>query len=696
MTTYVISAGQTSTGIVLSSGDSEIVRSGGTAISTTISNGGVAFISSGGVASGAFVGLSGAQNVSSGGVARGTVIDGGYQTVSSGAASGTIVSSGFEEVFSGGIDVSTIVRGGGNEYISGGVASGTTVSSGGRDVVFSGGSVSGAVVSSGGLEYVFSSGTAISTIVSSGGVEFAFSGGTAISTIVSGGAEYVYSSGTASGTIISSGGVEYVYSGGAAIGTIISSGGVEYVYSGGAAIGTIVSSGGTQYVYSSGTASGTIVSSGGFEVVSSGGVAISTVVSSGGVEVLSSGGVASLTALDVGGTIDVSYLPFRSGGTVSLNSGTDVLTVSEGGHTYTQQLSGSYAGDTFHLSSDAGSGTDITVMPCFAAGTRIATERGEMPVELLNVGDAVRTVLGELRPIVWIGQRDVDCARHPRPEHVWPVRVLAHAFGPGLPARDLLLSPDHSLYIDGVLIPVQHLVNGTVIVQEPRERIHYFHVELPRHDVLLAEGLPAETYLDTGNRHAFANGAAHMMLHPEFEPLDWYDDACAPLCQRGPKLTAARRALFAEAERRGWRVVGSTDLQVEIGERSLSAARVKGKLHQFLLPSGTRELRIVSHPGVPAELDPGVDDRRRLGARIGAVFVDGKVLPLEHAALAAGFHPPECSGGERWRWTDGAALLRLPAPLPRPATLELLVRDTMRHWQCAGAAERSAPRVRAA
>jgi hypothetical protein len=390
----------------------------------------------------------------------------------------------------------------------------------------------------------------------------------------------------------------------------------------------------------------------------------------------------TITDFIAGDTIDLTGISFAAGDSVSY-SGTTLDIVDAGTTLAALTLTGKpYTSSDFFLSKDAGTGTDITTnMPCFAAGARVATERGDVAVEALRVGDRVRTVSGALRPIAWIGQREVDCRHHPRPEHVWPVRVLAHAFGPGLPARDLLLSPDHSLYIDGVLIPVQHLVNGTVIVQEPRERIHYFHVELPRHDVLLAEGLPAETYLDTGNRHAFANGAAHMMLHPEFEPLDWYDDACAPLCQRGPKLTAARRALFAEAERRGWRVVGSTDLQVEIGERSLSAARVKGKLHQFLLPSGTRELRIVSHPGVPAELDPGVDDRRRLGARIGAVFVDGKVLPLDDAALAAGFHPPERSGGECWRWTDGAALLRLPAPLSRAAVLELLVRDTMRHWQ---------------
>ena len=343
----------------------------------------------------------------------------------------------------------------------------------------------------------------------------------------------------------------------------------------------------------------------------------------------------------------------------------------------------SATGGPLTISADAGGGTDISPgnLPCFAAGTRIGTERGEVAVEALRVGDRVRTVSGALRPITWIGHRLIDCRKHPRAENVWPVRVLAHAFGDGMPARDLLLSPDHSLFVDGVLMPVRHLVNGAVVMQEKHDRIQYFHIELARHDVLLAECIPAESYLDTGNRHAFANGAAQMALHPEFEPLDWYDDAYAPLCVRGKKLEAARRMLFTEAECRGWRMESEADLHLRAGRRRIDASSVRGKLHRFELPAGTRELRIVSRSGVPAEVDPAAADRRLLGARIGAVFVSGALVTLQDAALVSGFHELESGGGEYWRWTDGAALVRLPAPLARPAALELLVRDTMRHWQ---------------
>ncbi len=153
------------------------------------------------------------------------------------------------------------------------------------------------------------------------------------------------------------------------------------------------------------------------------------------------------------------------------------------------------------------SGVQLPVA-CYRAGTRILTPRGEVAVEHLAVGDVVLTEAGPARPVRWVGHRRVDCRRHPRPELVWPVRVRAGAFGDGLPRRDLLLSPDHALLLDGALIPVKYLINGAAIAQERVATVHYFHVELDRHDIVLAEGLPAESYLDTGYRSAFANDGA--------------------------------------------------------------------------------------------------------------------------------------------------------------------------------------------
>jgi hypothetical protein len=189
--------------------------------------------------------------------------------------------------------------------------------------------------------------------------------------------------------------------------------------------------------------------------------------------------------------------------------------------------------------------------PCFAAGTMIRTARGEVPVEALTTDDAVLTVTGDHLPIRWIGHRAVDCARHPQPEAVLPVRIAAHAFGPGLPERALYLSPDHAVFAEDRLIPIKHLINGDSIVQVAVDRVTYHHVELSEHAILYAAGLPAESYLDTGDRPDFENGGAAMTLHPawgtEARDVTLIHDAlgAAPLCVTGAAVDRVRARLAA-------------------------------------------------------------------------------------------------------------------------------------------------------
>jgi hypothetical protein len=192
-----------------------------------------------------------------------------------------------------------------------------------------------------------------------------------------------------------------------------------------------------------------------------------------------------------------SGLSSYTGGVLTLDNGYTLhVTLGPGANSLLVQPSG---GETSIFASAA----------CFADGTRIATPRGETPIEDLRPGDRVTLARGGSAPVVWCGQRLVHCARHPRPREVWPIRVRAGAFGPGRPARDLVLSPDHAVFVDGVLVPVRHLLNGSAIAQERVGAVTYRHIELARHEVVLAEGLPAETYLDTGNRAAFGDvGAA--------------------------------------------------------------------------------------------------------------------------------------------------------------------------------------------
>jgi hypothetical protein len=193
--------------------------------------------------------------------------------------------------------------------------------------------------------------------------------------------------------------------------------------------------------------------------------------------------------------------------------------------------------------------TLATPAACYAAGTRILTAQGEVCVEDLAVGDTLCTHFAGLAAIIWIGSRRIDCCRHPEPHTVWPVRISAGAFAPGRPHRDLLLSPDHAVFIDNVLIPVKCLINGSTIAQVPSAIVTYYHVELQQHDILLAENLPAESFLDTGNRGNFVNHSGPVWLHPDFAGLAWDGYGCAPLIVAGTELEAVRAELAAIADR---------------------------------------------------------------------------------------------------------------------------------------------------
>jgi collagen type I/II/III/V/XI/XXIV/XXVII alpha len=207
--------------------------------------------------------------------------------------------------------------------------------------------------------------------------------------------------------------------------------------------------------------------------------------------------------------------------------------------------------------ADTVSPTDLEVMnvlgydlSCFAAGTRIATPAGECAVEHLSVGDRVLTRDGSSEPVVWVGSRVVDCRAHPAPEAVAPVRVAKRAFGAAGPVRDLFLSPDHAVFVNGVLVPIKLLVNGTTIAQECRARVTYHHIGLSHHSIILAEGLTVESYLDVGDRANFVAGGDAVRLFPDFGVGSktavakvWETRGAAPLVITGEALETARRSV---------------------------------------------------------------------------------------------------------------------------------------------------------
>jgi collagen type I alpha len=264
-----------------------------------------------------------------------------------------------------------------------------------------------------------------------------------------------------------------------------------------------------------------------------------TIVFAGGT--LSAADITINGGLMTGNTIDLSYADTFAfnGGTLVAN---DAVEIETGG--------GSTGfGPVAIGAGNAGSFGVIGLIStaCFARGTRIVTPNDRVPVEKLAIGDKVLLLSGDIAPIVWIGRRAIDCVRHPTPRNVWPVRIRRGAFGDDTPQRDLLLSPDHAVFVDGVLIPVKYLINESSVAQARRRAVEYFHVELPRHEVVLAEALPVESYLDTGDRASFASGGGPITLHPDFASRVWEAEGCAPLVVSGPELAAVRRRLAERA-----------------------------------------------------------------------------------------------------------------------------------------------------
>ena len=185
-----------------------------------------------------------------------------------------------------------------------------------------------------------------------------------------------------------------------------------------------------------------------------------------------------------------------------------------------------------------------TSAACYCRGTLIRTSAGEVAVEHLAIGDTLPTVSGVARPIRWIGKRSYSARFAAANPHVQPVLLQAGSLGEGLPLRDLLVSPKHALFMDGVLIAAACLVNGTTIVQtRSTATIEYFHVELERHDVIFAEGAPAESFVDDDSRAAFHNAAEFATLYPDAVPQ--HAAYYAPRIEAGPLLNAVRRRLAA-------------------------------------------------------------------------------------------------------------------------------------------------------
>jgi T5SS/PEP-CTERM-associated repeat protein len=313
------------------------------------------------------------------------------------------------------------------------------------------------------------------------------------------------------------------------------------------------------------------------------------------------------------------------------------------------------------------SGTPV----CYCRGTHILTAVGEVAVEELRIGDRVRTLSGELKPIVWIGMgRDLVTRAN---KSARPIVVRRGAIADNVPHADLYLTHGHSLYLDGVLIPVENLINHHSILWDAEAKVvEYYHIELPNHDVVLAEGAAAESYYDDGNRVLFQNrrsvsnaGAATSRYAPVLNSGEVVEAVWTRLAKR-----AGIKASKATTE--------DPDLHLAIGTTRIDAVSVSNGTYTFTVERPTDAVYLRSRSAVPSLIGQSRHEHRRLGVALRQLIIQAKgtMLTFDHDApllREGGCHAPETEHC----WTDGE--LKLPVSLfthlPGPVTLVFQVKD---------------------
>ncbi|MEO0390712.1 MAG: Hint domain-containing protein [Pseudomonadota bacterium] len=164
-----------------------------------------------------------------------------------------------------------------------------------------------------------------------------------------------------------------------------------------------------------------------------------------------------------------------------------------------------YAGGNAHAPETVGIVTfENGIIPCYAAGTKITTNRGSVDVSALAPGDMILTRDNGFQPLKWLCATTLGAARLRAEPDLAPIHIQAGAIAPGVPCDDMWVSPQHRMLITGwraellagdaeVLVPARALKNGTTITQPGALKVQYFHLMMDQHEVIYAQGAPSES-----------------------------------------------------------------------------------------------------------------------------------------------------------------------------------------------------------
>ena len=391
----------------------------------------------------------------------------------------------------------------------------------------------------------------------------------------------------------------------------------------------------------------------------------------------------TIFGLAAGDTIDLATQAYVAGATATLASG-NTLVVQSGAETTDLRLDPAQDFAAVAFTVHPGSGTGLQVsegIACYARGTRLLTAAGAVAVEALHIGDLMVTASGAHRPVRWIGNRSYDGRFVAGNRDILPIRIHAGALADGVPARDLDVSPRHALFLDGLLVPADALVNGHSIVQRTQvDAVSYFHVELDSHDILLAEGAAAESFVDDDSRLMFQNAASYAALYPAAErPPARY---CAPRIAHGAAVERLRASLTARA----MPAPAPGPLQGTLDEASHSM--IRGWACDGSAADATVRVRILDNGIAIAELDADLlrPDLAAAGfgsGRHGFAFaVPGGLSPgMAHVIEVQRAHDAAPVRGSPWLMSP---LDLADAAGPLRGSLDTASRHRLTGWACDG------------
>jgi hypothetical protein len=262
---------------------------------------------------------------------------------------------------------------------------------------------------------------------------------------------------------------------------------------------------------------------------------------------------------------------------------------------------------------------DSAANPCYCRGTLIATENGEVPVEQLRIGDRVITRSAPARPIRWIGRRSYAGRFALGQREILPICIKRNALDHDVARRDLWISPNHAMYLEGVLIEAKDLVNGVSIYQaEAVDEIEYFHIELDSHEVIIAEGAWSESFINDDNRGLFHNAHEYAALYPDVMEM--------PAQYFAPRLDSG-----IEVERVRQKIARRAGLPCRT-EASLIGA-MRGCVDMVYRHRIGGWAQNIEHPEAPVCLDILAGDEL-----IGQVVANRYRADLDHAGIGTGEH----------------------------------------------------------